>query len=48
MEQVVVTWKNMDGVRKILAGYQNYSYLCSAEEKKGFLIYGKIKHSNGD
>ena len=35
-------------VRKGLAGVKKLSYLCIAEVKKGFLNYGKIKHSNGD
>ena len=44
----MITWKNIDGKVKMFAQVQNYSYLCNAEEKKGFFNYGKIKHSNGD
>ena len=38
---MIPVWKSLAGVKKLL-------YLCSTEEKKGFLNYGKIKHSNGD
>jgi hypothetical protein len=44
----VITWKNVDAIAEKLASVRKFSYLCSAEDKKGFLNYGKIKHSYGD